>query len=139
MTEALSRTVQQVTQEVLETMFFAEAEPVACDHEGDCVAARVRFTGNPNGELTVMLSRTLALSASAGFLAEDNDEVTDEELHQVACELANIICGAILSRLHPNSRVSLSTPELSIPDLDAAFHQCFATPDGMLAVSIRMA
>jgi hypothetical protein len=137
-TEALIPMVTSVTQEVLETMFFSEAEAVACGHESDWIAARVRFSGDPSGELTVMLSRELALAASAGFLAEDAGEVTAEQLNQVSCELANIICGAILSRLHPQARVTLGVPELAHPDFGDAVHQCFATPEGMLAVTIRM-
>ena len=130
--------VRQVTREVLETMFFSEAEPVACGHTEDCIAARVRFTGNASGELTVMLSPELARSLSAAFLAEEDDEVTAEQRGQVSCELANIICGAILSRLHPSSRVALGVPEAAAPDYGEALHQCFATPEGVLAVTLRM-
>lgn len=141
-TEALMPMVTTVTREVLETMFFAEAEPVECRHADQYLAARVRFSGDrpeqPGGELTVMLSRELALAVTAGFLAEDTEEVTAEQLDQVSCELANIICGAILSRLHPNARVSLSVPELAAPDFHEAAHQCFATPEGALAVTIRL-
>jgi CheY-specific phosphatase CheX len=145
-TDTSLATVTEVTREVLETMFFAEAEPVACRH-GACIAARVRFTGEQltgrtGGELMVMLSRDLARSASAGFLAEEVDQVTEEQVSQVSCELANIICGAILSRLYPHARVALGSPELTPPDFDSAVsqcaHQCFETPEGMLAVTIRM-
>lgn len=131
--------VEIVTREILETMFFSEAEPVACRHSENWIAARVRFTGEPRGEMTVMLSRELALSASAGFLAEDNGEVTDEQQKQVSCELANIVCGVILSRLHPHARVSLGVPGMTSSDFDGGVHQCFATPEGMLAVTIHMA
>jgi hypothetical protein len=137
-TEALIPMVNSVTQEVLETMFFSEAEAVVCGHGCDWIAARVRFSGEDRGELTVMLSRELALAASAGFLAEETAKVTAEQLNQVSCELANIICGAILSRLHPHARVTLGVPELAPNDFGDGVHQCFATPEGMLAVTIRM-
>ena len=133
--------IREVTREVIEVMFFSEAEPVACGHTDDYVAARVRFTGGAsdpsNGELTVMLSPELACSLSAAFLAEEEDEVTPEQRSQVSCELANILCGAILSRLHPNSRVALGVPEPAAADYDGSTHQCFATPEGLLAVTIR--
>jgi Chemotaxis phosphatase CheX len=140
--EELFSLVGVVTREVLETMFFSEAEPVECRHSETWKAAKVRFDAdshNSRGEMTVMLSRELAISASAGFLAEENEEVTEEQENQVSCELANIICGAILSRLHPNARVTLSMPEVAEPDfaVNPCVHQCFATPDGMMAVTIR--
>jgi len=136
--ESLLPTMHDVLRDVLEQMFFCEALPVQCRHCQNGIAARVRFDGEPSGELTVMLSRELAVAASAGFLAEDNEEVTASQLEQIACELANIICGAILSRLHPNARVGLSPPEIAAADFTAPVHQCFETSEGMLAVAIRM-
>ncbi len=61
----------------------------------------MRFAGLPSGELRVMLSRELARSIAAGFLGSDPEEVTAEAEGQVGCELGNMICGAVLSRLHP--------------------------------------
>lgn len=139
--EALSEVARAVTLEVLETMFFETAEPVECRHQsctGNCLGAKVRFEGSPHGELRVMLSRELAGPIACGFLGIDPQEVTAEEEKQIACELANMICGAILSRLHPDARVALAAPEIIeiASGENGGTHQCFATPEGMLAVTM---
>jgi hypothetical protein len=57
----------------------------------------------------------------------------------VILELANILCGAILSDVWPESKVALGPPEISTeePCLDGALHRCFELPEGQLAVWIR--
>jgi len=126
-----------VAQDVLETMFFSPAEPVSCQHAEEFVAVRVAFQG---GEMSVMISPELAVAASAAFLAEDPGGVTAEQLEMVSRELANILCGAVLSRLHPEERVALRAPEMAAPDFGsgAEVHQCFATPEGRLAITARL-
>jgi len=140
--------VREVTGVVLETMFFSEAVPEACDHAAlivpgareEWISARVRFDGVPRGELRVMLSHELARFVAASFLGADPDDVNSDADGQVSCELANMICGALLSRLHPDTVVALSPPELVPADFDtsAGVHQCFETPDGTLALTMRI-
>lgn len=139
--DALPDVACVVTREVLETMFFATAEPVPCrhpEHGADWIAAMVRFEGAPQGDLRVMLSRGLAVTCACGFLGIDAEQVTRDEQNQVACEMVNMICGAVLSRLHPDSRVALGAPEIvpvEFGDVGGA-HQCLETPDGMLAITM---
>jgi CheY-specific phosphatase CheX len=139
--DPLSEVACAVTREVLDTMFFATAEPVPCRHPesgADWIAAKVRFDGSPRGDLRVMLSRELAAIIASGFLGIELEEATDEKENQIACELANIICGAVLSRLHPDARVALDAPEVIPVEFvhTAGTHQCFETPEGMLAVTM---
>ena len=49
-----------------------------------------------------------------------------------------MICGAMLSRLHPDSHVALDAPETIPAVFDAAggTHQCMETPEGMLAITM---
>jgi CheY-specific phosphatase CheX len=141
--------LRDVTGVVLETMFFSEAVPRSCDHaelnapgaQEEWISARVLFDGAPRGELRVMLSHELARFIAANFLGADPEEVSGDADGQVACELANMICGAVLSRLHPDAGVALSPPELLPGDFEisAGVHQCFDTPDGTLAVTMRVA
>jgi hypothetical protein len=165
-TEAILATTIEALGDVLSTMFFSDAAPVECQHSlkadacqhslkadacehslaGDWTAARVRFSGVPSGELLLMLSPGLALVFSAGFLGIEEAEVTPEATGQVCCELSNMICGAILSRVHPDSLVALDVPELTAADFEnhagSAFgihrglHQCFAIPEGTLAINL---
>lgn len=139
--ETLPDVACAVTREVLETMFFSAAEPVPCSHPARCarwIAAAVRFEGAPRGDFRVMLSCELANAMACGFLGIDPEEVTAEKENEVTCELANMICGAVLSRLHPDSRVALGAPEVVPPGFveNGGTHQCFQTPDGMLAITM---
>ena len=133
---------REAAQEALETMFFTDAVPVACEHgpAEALVAARVCFSGQPAGEMSLVLTRDLARALAAGFLGVDAHQLGAEEESQVACELANILCGAVLSRVHPDSGVALSAPESVIPRFpdDGEFHQCFRTPEGALTISMRL-
>jgi CheY-specific phosphatase CheX len=140
MSDRLLPMIGEVTSEVLETMFFATAAAVECAHDAAAISAIVHFEGEPSGALQVSVSPTLARSIAAGFLGLEPDEVTAEADGQVSCELANMICGAILSRLHPDSQVALDSPRLVASDAasQGKYHQCFESPDGMLGVTMRV-
>jgi hypothetical protein len=78
---------------------------------------------------------------AASFLGLEAAELTDAERGQVIQELSNILCGAMLSRLWPESTLALSSPELMAwPEWPGAgtLHQCFVIPEGMLAISIHL-
>jgi hypothetical protein len=139
--ETLDAAIREVTAEVLEKMFFSTAVPVECAHAWEeCVAARVRFGGSRSGELHVILSRGLAKRMAAGFLAEDDGEVSIEAEAQVSTEIANMICGAVLSRVDPHTRMCLEAPSPAAPGASQPepLHQCFETPEGRIAVTMRV-
>jgi len=144
-TEDLRATAVEALSEVLATMFFSDVVPVDCRHslDGEWTSARVRFSGDPSGELLLMLSPGLAVVLSASFLGIDEGAVTQEAAGQVCRELSNMICGAILSRVHPDSSVALDEPELTPADFDGrggihpGLHQCFAIPEGTLAMNLN--
>jgi hypothetical protein len=50
-----------------------------------------------------------------------------------------MICGAALSRVHPDAVVKLHAPRAGDPatPLEGA-HQCFETPEGVLSVTMRV-
>lgn len=102
--------------EVLETMFFTgicgPAEAGAPEAEPR-LAAHLSFAGTPGGALTVSLSQPAARSLAANFLAVEADEpLPDSQLGSVVCELANMICGSLLSRVKTEEHFRLSSPEL---------------------------
>ena len=131
-----------VTQEVLETMFFSTAEPVEClpgPQQDDWITATVGFRGEHSGKFWVTLSPELARSMAAGFLGEEADELTVDVETQVGCELANMICGGVLSRLYPDTRPRIGPPERSTADTGPdGTHQCFETPEGRLSITLCM-
>jgi CheY-specific phosphatase CheX len=135
--------VRQVTASVLETMFFTETELAACEHTWlrSAPCARIRFEGSHFGEMLLGVSLEAADPIAASFLGLEPMELTDAQRGQVIQELSNILCGAMLSRLWPESKLALSSPELT-PWQDwpggGTLHHCFATPEGLLAISIRL-
>lgn len=137
-------TVQRVAAEVLETMFFTEAEIAVCEHTWLAAApcARIRFDGSRMGEMLLGVAVEAADPIAASFLGLDPMELTGAQRGQVIQELSNILCGAMLSNLWPESRLALSSPELT--DWQEwpgprVLHRCFTLPEGMLAISIRLA
>lgn len=134
--------VVRVAAGVLETMFFEEAVAAACDHAwlATAVSVHLSFDGSHCGEFLLSVSPDTARSIASGFLGLDLEEMTETQPGEVMLELANILCGALISNLWPESSLSLGTPELvsaehSFPE---AMHCCFSLPDGMVAVSIGL-
>lgn len=141
--QTADQVADQVAADVMETMFFTEAEPVACEHAWLQAAptARIRFSGSHHGEMRLGVSLEAADPIAASFLGLEPAELTDAQRGQVIQELANILCGALLSRLWPESTLALSSPELtgwedSPPQ--GALHRCFIIPEGMVALSVRL-
>jgi Chemotaxis phosphatase CheX len=136
-------TIRQVMAEVMEAMFFTEAELAACEHAwlGTARCARIRFGGSHFGEMLLGVSVEAADPIAASFLGLDPMELTDTQRGQVIQELSNILCGAILSKLWPESKLALSSPELTLWrewSNPGTLHHCFVIPEGKLAISIRL-
>lgn len=116
----LQQTLSASVQEVLEKMFFFSPPETPCapvtGGEAE-IAARVEFSGNPPGELSLRLNLQAARSISADFLAVEAHDLDDDQVAGVICELANMICGAALSRVESTSLFRLGTPYL-IPRAD---------------------
>jgi len=110
------RAMEDAVLEVLETMCFefpvAEAEEGEAPDE-ESVHAAARFDGSLKGVLHVALAGEAPRRLAAAFLGLDESEVGERETLQLACELANMLCGATMSRLEPHGRLRISTPEAS--------------------------
>jgi len=104
------------TEEVLETMFFstvlAEPEESASSLPEDSVTAQVRFRGNPCGEFTVGLALPAAQSAAENFLGLEFGAITHEQVCGVVREMANMICGSVLTRIESDTLFELLAPEI---------------------------
>ena len=134
--------LRRVGAEVLETMFFDEALAAACEHGWVPAAASIRlaFEGSHRGQFLLSVSPEVARSISPAFLGVDPEEVTEAQSGQVLLELANILCGSMLSQLWPDSELKLGPPEPVQVEgpIEAALHECFLLTEGMLSVSIRL-
>jgi len=131
---------------VLETMFFTDVMGEKPGHpasSGPALDARLRFKGARSGEFRVAVAPAAARSVACNFLgAEDESQITETQVGDVICELANMICGSALSRLSGDLAFDLSHPELDAGDGDlagwpeAAAHT-FDLKDGWLTAAIR--
>ena len=116
----------EVVADVAEQAFFAWAEPCGDVRFAELLVgsstspawhARVGFCGVVTGALEVLLPDELArelgvaLSGRSGGSGEDG--LTDEELGDVAGELANMLCGALLTRAGRDQPFVLRPPQVA--------------------------
>src|SRR5580698_7386137 len=93
--------LRESTVEVLEKMFFISdvGGPVPeSDSAAPEIAARLTFDGSLPGWLALRMSKMAARSIAADFLGEEVETLTDRQEKEMVCELANMICGSVLSR-----------------------------------------
>jgi CheY-specific phosphatase CheX len=135
-------TLRRVGGQVLETMFFDEAVPSPCDHGwiSSAISVCLSFEGSHCGQFLLNVAPSVARSITSAFLGIDPEEMLEEQSGQVLLELANILCGSVLSQLWPDSNLTLGAPQPVIVEgpIEDALHECFRLPEGLLSVSIQM-
>src|ERR1039458_10397314 len=100
--------------ETLDAMFFTacltapEAEPAPQPQ----LAAQVAFEGNPPGRLTLRMPALAAPFLAANFLGEEENDLSERQVGDVLCELANMICGFVLSRAEGAAEFRLGAPRM---------------------------
>jgi len=136
-------------EEVLETMYFstvlASADGAAPSEGGGApaITVKLRFEGSPSGGFRVSVPLTLARVVSAGFLGREEAEVSDSQAEEVVGELANMICGSVLSRLQSDATFQITHPELTPTEPGVGFegagaNRWFDLGDGILTVSLEL-
>jgi CheY-specific phosphatase CheX len=139
----LTSSIAAAASSVLETMFFAEAEPcpsVPEEQRSQMTAVRVGFDGGLRGEFRIGFEPHLARALAAAFLGMDDSEVAQEEVNQVICETANMICGAALSRIESDQHMRLEMPALADTTAECGefLQACFMTPEGAICTGVRI-
>lgn len=110
---ALDNLITSAVAEVLETMFFTEIVDVgAFEPDPSAMEARVAFTGDNSGTVSIRISRAAAESLTASFLGESEESLSDTQVAHLVCELANILCGCIVSKMAAHGCFNLSSPQL---------------------------
>ena len=140
----LTTVLGQVTEEVLEYMFFSgvTGEP-AVSATGKRLCATVSFTGSSNGALGVSVPPPVAAVLAAAFLGSE-DEATDEtQVRAVVGEIANVICGVVLARMNADGQFAISTPEVIAGEDGDAVGKCeiqrhFEIIEGDLSVGLTV-
>lgn len=126
-------------------MFFLEglseaAEPAA---EAETVTVHLTFTGDPPGCFQMRIARPAAVTIAADFLGEDAGSLSAQQSTDVTLELANMICGAVLSRIESSASFRLDTPQI-VPDgagqhvRDERTRYTVETGSGTLTAAIQM-
>jgi len=142
----LAAAVAAAASSVLDTMFFAEVEgcpPLTPEQQQGMMGVSVRFDGGVRGEFLIGIDPHAAAALASAFLGVDEGAVSEEEVAQVMCETANMICGAALSRIEAEDHMRLETPALA--DAAAEFatggflQESFVTPDGNICTGVRIA
>ena len=138
---SLRSACHQAVLEVLETMFFelpldtplntSSPAPSGC-------CATARFEGSITGALTVVLTANAPQRLAASFLGLDDEEAGPAEWQSVVIELANVLCGATMSRMEPAGRLRIEQPVLlPVPPTPAGPWLSFALECGRLEVHVE--
>ena len=117
MIEAVSELLSESAQNALETMFFTTPDRISTERArpgGELIAASQTFHGAPPGRFGIVVSAPAATTIAASFLgSEDDAKLPLSQVSAVIGELANIICGTMLSELQPDANFDLSEPATS--------------------------
>jgi hypothetical protein len=94
-------------------MFFIRClgEPQESASETE-VVAHLTFEGDPSGSLTLSVAAGVARSVAADFLGEEEPGLSEQQIGDVVCELANMICGSVLSRVESTTTFRLASPRI---------------------------
>jgi CheY-specific phosphatase CheX len=99
----------------LETMFFAVPDAVSASGRrpaGNLIAARLEFRGSRHGRFGVLVSEMLARVIAANFFGcVAGSEMASGHVTGVIAELANMICGAALTKLESEAAFNLVAPK----------------------------
>jgi CheY-specific phosphatase CheX len=119
---SIQTALRESVVEVLEKMFFISAfeePPQEPATSRPCLTAQLAFDGDPPGSLALRTSCAAARSIAADFLGEEPDTLSARQVEEVICELANMICGAVLSRVESRAIFKLGSPRILQADAAA--------------------
>ena len=138
--------LSEAAAEVLETMFFtslaAEGEPAPAV-TAPFVSVRLSFRGSPPGRLGLRVPVETGRRIAANFLGIEPDEAADSQIEDVVCELSNMVCGSVLSRLEGESVFELHHPEIgprerSSEHTGPAACQTLALDEGLIEIWLEL-
>ena len=100
-------------ERVLETMFFDSlcGEPLEAAPATGSAYSIVKFRGSRAGRLELTLDQGAAVTLASNFLGLD-ERPSETEVESTVAELANMCCGAFLSRLEPRGHFDIDPPNV---------------------------
>jgi CheY-specific phosphatase CheX len=99
--------------EVLESMCFLTAVPIssnAANAEGAWVCYRLHFSGPCQGQFGLGATLPTARLVACNLLGVEPEELNDIQVGESTGEIANMVCGAMLSRMESKHAFDLSHP-----------------------------
>ncbi|MBL8238421.1 MAG: chemotaxis protein CheX [Bryobacterales bacterium] len=141
--ELLAAELVGAARDVLNVMFFTDIMEEGEDYNGPKplpIQVRVRFSGDQCGEFRMEVDDLAAGSMAGSFLGTDPVTAPSrEEIDQVMGELANMICGAFLSRYEKEGLFALSSPEVLRPASGelSGVHRALELMDGFMDLRVR--
>ncbi len=119
-TERLESATKRSISEVLEKMFFlpvdfperSEGAGPALSGSGKYMITRLRFKGPFAGHFLFVIPEELTPSLAAGFLGEDERQVTLEQRADTVKEIINMIAGNTFCILDDHALFNLEIPEM---------------------------
>jgi CheY-specific phosphatase CheX len=151
--KSLSAALEGSISQVLETMFFTCVSTTGQDDRPQAApelasgparfGAHVRFSGQSEGEFAFSLDTTSLLPVAMDFLGRDDPPASDQEFGSIVCEMGNMFCGSLLSRLESDSVFHLAPPcldrgEASFHPPAGAIRACFGLEPGELVAWIHV-
>ncbi len=143
--EQISEALAAAVEQVLDTMFFMTIVSHSENPPETALplCACLEFRGEPSGSFGVNLSESAARVITSNFLGDEPDTVSEAQIREVVCELCNMICGAVLTRVHRDNLFELTSPELQNPEraLAAAAQatsRTFDVEDGLIQIYIKV-
>jgi len=139
--------LRAAVDEVLETMFFVQGEGEAHPGRGpeELFTAQVEFEGSPPGTLGLRITREAARRMAADFLGEETWDLPESRTLDVVLEMANMFCGAVLSRVESETVFRLAPPTVTFavgevvePSEGASIYDVQLS-EGALQVALRTA
>ena len=135
MKESLAGYLIPCASQILETMFFTGVvSAVEQDSRPVAFPKSVCFQGPPDGKLCVCMQPEAIQALAAGFLGVEPAEVTAAQCEQVTGELANMICGSVLSRCAPHSFFHLEVQPAGICQEECDTRILVEMPEGLMSL-----
>ncbi len=105
--------------DVLEAMYFTSVMGLSEDGvAGAGWRSQLAFQGELSGTFRLGMNGETARLLAANFFGEEESEVSETAVADMVGEMANMICGSVLSRMETESHFKLTHPEVeAVEDL----------------------
>jgi hypothetical protein len=131
--------------DVLESMYFTSVMGLSeLPVTGPGWTAQLEFKGELSGSFRLGMSAETARLLAANFFGEEESEVNETAVADMVGEMANMVCGSVLSRMETESHFKLSHPVVEATEdqakgmerIEGRVHQLLETDSGVLALCL---